>query len=180
MQSSHQSLTHPEANTAPNQPHEASRDLLPQDSKPNLTHVTGADLHITPAPVKHHTSYSAARTINQPTFQRPTETQPHSSSPMCGPRAHATPPMTRTPQLYVPDHTGMNDFAIYMAQRELVTSGMIKFEDRPDNYWGWKSTFTNALQGLRLTCNKELREVPKDWKQRSPQIERTWWSADRV
>lgn len=30
----------------------------------------------------------------------------------------------------------MNDFAIYMARHELVTLGMIKFDDRPDNYWG--------------------------------------------
>lgn len=70
-------------------------------------------------------------------------------SAMRGPQTHASPRKTQTPQPYVPDHTGMTDFAIYMAQRELVSSGLIKFDDKPDNYWGWKSTFTNAIYGLR-------------------------------
>lgn len=94
--------------------------------------------------------------MNQPAAQYSTGIHPHSLPPMRGPQPYTTPLRVQTLQSYAPDHTGINDFAIYMARRELVTSGMIKFDDRPDNYWGWKSTFTNAIQGLRLTCNEEL------------------------
>lgn len=150
MRSSHQSLLHPEGNTAPDHLFHGAPSALPlQDSMHYPTQMAGDGPNITPSSAKLHTSYSEVRSKKQPAVQRPIETQSHSLSPMRGPQTHASPRKTQTPQPYVPDHTGMTDFAIYMAQRELVTSGLIKFDDKPDNYWGWKSTFTNAIYGLR-------------------------------
>lgn len=83
--------------------------------------------------------------MNQPAAQNSTRIHPHSSSPRRGPQPHTTPLRMQIPQSYVPDYTDINDFAMYMARHELVTSGMVKFDDRPDNYWGWKSTFINAI-----------------------------------
>lgn len=167
MQPSHQSLSHSGVNAAPVNAHEGPQSPSHHGSKHNPTLVTGDGLPITPTPAMHRNS--AAQSKNQPTSQCPTKTQ----SPMKGPHEHTTPLTTRTPQPHGSDPTGMNDFVTYMARRELVTSGMVKFDDRPDNYWGWKSTFSNAIQGLRLTCSEELDLLVK-WlgPQSSEQVRR--------
>lgn len=41
-------------------------------------------------------------------------------------------------------------------RREIVNSGLSKFDDHPENYWAWKSSFTSAIEGLRLTASEEL------------------------
>lgn len=42
-----------------------------------------------------------------------------------------------------------------MARRELVNSGT-KFDDRPENYWSWISTFMNVTERLKLNWDEEL------------------------
>lgn len=37
-------------------------------------------------------------------------------------------------------------FAQYMARRDLITSGLYQFDDKPENYRAWFSSFTIALQ----------------------------------
>ncbi|XP_062415794.1 uncharacterized protein LOC119194889 [Pungitius pungitius] len=50
----------------------------------------------------------------------------------------------------------MVDFAKYLARRELVTTGLNKFDDRPESFRAWQSSFLNATQGLELTASEEL------------------------
>ncbi|KAG5277426.1 hypothetical protein AALO_G00117470, partial [Alosa alosa] len=50
----------------------------------------------------------------------------------------------------------MIDFAKYLARRELVTTGLTKFDDRPESFRAWQSSFLNATQGLELTASEEL------------------------
>jgi len=50
----------------------------------------------------------------------------------------------------------MSEIARYLVRRELVNSGLSKFDDRPENYLAWKSSFKSALEGLSLTPSEEL------------------------
>lgn len=50
----------------------------------------------------------------------------------------------------------MMDFAKYLARRELVTTGLNIFDDKPESFRAWQSSFFNATQGLELTASEEL------------------------
>ncbi|CAI5671390.1 unnamed protein product [Oreochromis niloticus] len=52
--------------------------------------------------------------------------------------------------------TGMLDFAKYLARRELVTAGLTKFDDQPEGYRAWQSSFVSTIQDLELTASEEL------------------------
>jgi len=64
-------------------------------------------------------------------------------------------------QPHVDDRTGMSDITRYLVRRELVNSGLIKFNDRPESYWAWKSSFYNAIGGLNLSASEELDLLTK-------------------
>lgn len=55
-----------------------------------------------------------------------------------------------------PDSPPMLDFAKFLARRELVTTGLTKFDDSPENFRAWQSSFFNATQDLGLTYSEEL------------------------
>ena len=38
----------------------------------------------------------------------------------------------------------------------MVTSGLTNFDDKPENFWAWKSTFYRAITGLGLSAGEEL------------------------
>ncbi|XP_076869614.1 uncharacterized protein LOC143519746 [Brachyhypopomus gauderio] len=48
------------------------------------------------------------------------------------------------------------DLARYLMRRELVSSGLLKFDDRPEHYWSWKASFVTATQDLNLSYREEL------------------------
>ncbi len=50
----------------------------------------------------------------------------------------------------------MSDLARFLARRELINVGLTKFDDHPENYWAWKSSFLNATSGLKLTSSEQL------------------------
>ncbi|XP_072894093.1 uncharacterized protein [Hemitrygon akajei] len=50
--------------------------------------------------------------------------------------------------------------ARYFARRDLVTSGLYQFDDKPENYRAWYSTFTNAIDGFQLRATQELDLMP--------------------
>jgi hypothetical protein len=55
-----------------------------------------------------------------------------------------------------PDTSTANDLARYLARSQLVTSGLTNFDDKPENFWAWKSTFYRAITGLGLSAGEEL------------------------
>lgn len=59
------------------------------------------------------------------------------------------------------DRSGMSEIAKYLVHRELVNASLIKFNDRPENFWAWKSSFLNAIEGLNLTASEELDLLTK-------------------
>ena len=60
------------------------------------------------------------------------------------------------PQTLSVDRSGFGDVARFLARRELLTSSLTIFDDRPESYWSWKSSFLNCTKGTDLTCSEEL------------------------
>ncbi|XP_075445032.1 uncharacterized protein LOC142488412 [Ascaphus truei] len=54
------------------------------------------------------------------------------------------------------DASGLTDIAKYMIRRDLVQTGLISFDDRPENYRTWKFTFKDAINSLDFSAREEL------------------------
>lgn len=54
------------------------------------------------------------------------------------------------------DQANMTDFVRFLARRELVTTGLIQFNDQPYSYKAWKRSFGNTVKGLDLTSSEEM------------------------
>ncbi|KAF7705473.1 hypothetical protein HF521_020759, partial [Silurus meridionalis] len=50
----------------------------------------------------------------------------------------------------------INDFVRYLARRELVATGLLQFNDKPQNYRAWKRSFITAIRGLNLEPSEEM------------------------
>ena len=46
--------------------------------------------------------------------------------------------------------------ANFLARRDLVSSSLYQFDDRPENYRAWYSSYSNTTRGLGLTATEEL------------------------
>ena len=53
------------------------------------------------------------------------------------------------------------DLGRYLMRRELVSSGLLKFEDKPENYWAWKASFNSSTDNLKLSPREELELLCK-------------------
>ncbi|XP_060758870.1 uncharacterized protein LOC132869609 isoform X1 [Neoarius graeffei] len=64
-------------------------------------------------------------------------------------------------------------FAQYMARRDLITSGLYQYDDRPENFRAWFSSFNGATAEVALTPTQELDLMTK-WlgKESSNQVKR--------
>lgn len=74
---------------------------------------------------------------------------------------------------YVPETQVSSDLTKYLIRREMVSSGLLKFDDCPENYWAWKASFVNSTRELNLTAREELDLMVK-WlgKDSSEQVKR--------
>lgn len=50
----------------------------------------------------------------------------------------------------------VSNLAKYLARRDPLTAGLAKFNDKIENYWSWKSTFSNEIKDLNLKLSEEL------------------------
>ena len=50
----------------------------------------------------------------------------------------------------------MTDLAKYLIRKEVVSSGLLKFDDRPENYWAWKASFANSTIDKILSAREEM------------------------
>lgn len=57
--------------------------------------------------------------------------------------------------------TTTEPLANLLARRDLVSSSLYQFDDRPENYRAWHSSYTNATRGLGLTATEELDLMTK-------------------
>ncbi|KAK7882975.1 hypothetical protein WMY93_029149 [Mugilogobius chulae] len=87
-------------------------------------------------------SYSDNKTTDKPQYKKPereSDAYPHSpQQPLSNSNSH------------------MTDFVRFLARRELVTTGLLQFNDQPESYRAWRKSFCNAVRGLDVTCNEEM------------------------
>ncbi|XP_060772289.1 uncharacterized protein LOC132883105 [Neoarius graeffei] len=50
----------------------------------------------------------------------------------------------------------MSDFVKFMARREIIATGLLQFDDRPENYRAWKASFLNTTTSLNLSAKEEM------------------------
>ncbi|XP_063072405.1 uncharacterized protein LOC134463094 [Engraulis encrasicolus] len=65
-----------------------------------------------------------------------------------------SPPRTRA--AHHPSDTPTSDLARYLVRSQLVSSGLTRFDDKPENYLSWKSSFMNTIESLDLKAGEEL------------------------
>ncbi|KAI3352353.1 hypothetical protein L3Q82_005321 [Scortum barcoo] len=85
----------------------------------------------------------------------------------------ATPFMPHNPHTPASTSHPAEPFAQYMARRDLVTSGLYQYDDRPENFRAWYSSFAGAIAEVHLTPTQELDLMTK-WlgKESSNQVKR--------
>lgn len=49
--------------------------------------------------------------------------------------------MDASPRANEPGSSSTTDLAKYLMRREMIRSGLFRFDDRPENYWAWKQSF---------------------------------------
>lgn len=56
---------------------------------------------------------------------------------------------------------GVQDIKKYLIRREMLSAGLLKFDDRPENYWSWKASFQSATKDLNRSAREELDLMTK-------------------
>lgn len=51
---------------------------------------------------------------------------------------------------------GFNDFTTFLLRKEIVSSGLFRFDDCPENYWAWKTSFQAVTSELNLTSREKI------------------------
>ncbi|XP_026184221.1 uncharacterized protein LOC113143018 [Mastacembelus armatus] len=76
---------------------------------------------------------------------------------------HHNPPTQapNSPNDSTPVPNGAQDFARYLIRKELVSTGLLQFDDKPENYWAWKASFISATKDLNLSAREELDLLTK-------------------
>lgn len=69
--------------------------------------------------------------------------------------AHQFEPLTPIPPTHN-NSSAITDVAKYLMRRELVSTTIQKFDDEPQNYRTWKSSFLNVIKDLSLSPREEL------------------------
>ncbi|XP_026036546.1 uncharacterized protein LOC113029762 [Astatotilapia calliptera] len=55
----------------------------------------------------------------------------------------------------------VSDLAALLSRRDLLTAGLTVFDNKPETYLAWRSTFHNATEDLNLKCSEELDLLTK-------------------
>lgn len=126
---------------------------LPMEHSSQYGITSGADHSYAQSSVKNafftsHSQYPTPVTTDH-------RFQPLSShqSPPFQPRLSSPRPAVSANESNPPD---TSDLAKYLVRRELVSSGLLTFDDKSENYWAWKASFLNAIVGLYLSPREEL------------------------
>ncbi|XP_062413389.1 uncharacterized protein LOC119222763 [Pungitius pungitius] len=97
------------------------------------------------------------------THNRPSE---HNTAPAKTKMIHQPlkPQLKAAAPSYVPVHAPYTPrvtpetehLALFLARRDLVSTSLYQFDDKPENYLAWQSSFSNATTGLGLTSTEML------------------------
>ena len=115
---------------------DVSQQLLFNNSEPN----SEESMHLLPPNLPDPPKIEIKSGVMRPTFT-----------------VHADKP-SYVPQCFQPAATPnpTEPLAQYLAQRDLVSSGLYQFDDKPENYCAWYSSFVSATSEVRLTPIQEL------------------------
>ena len=61
----------------------------------------------------------------------------------------------------MPTTDNADNFAKYLIRKELVSTGLLQFDDKPENYWAWKTSFNSVTMDLNLSPREELDLLTK-------------------
>ncbi|XP_039462343.1 uncharacterized protein LOC116328883 [Oreochromis aureus] len=61
----------------------------------------------------------------------------------------------------LPEASETQHFAKYLIRKELISTGLLQFDDKPENYWAWKTSFISATKDLNLSPREELDLLTK-------------------
>ncbi|XP_038062985.1 uncharacterized protein LOC119733659 [Patiria miniata] len=100
-------------------------------------------------------SLEPAYNMRPPSPLNPANAEVTSCPLQCSPTSVGNQTRPHSPQKTPAGDQG-NDFAKYLARRELVNTGLTHFDDRPENYRAWRSSFHNATKDLGITPSEEL------------------------
>lgn len=84
-------------------------------------------------------------------------TEGPASTQMLNPLAHTF----QSPKNNSAEFNGAQDFAKYLIRKELVSAGLLHFDDKPENYWAWKASFVSATKDLNLSAREEVDLLTK-------------------
>lgn len=91
-----------------------------------------------------------------PSFSPPLLNRAHSIDQPLSKKEDDLSPYTHNNLPSTPNNPPMIDFAKFLARRELITTGLFKFDDTPENFRAWQSSFLNATEDVGLTYSEEL------------------------
>lgn len=58
-------------------------------------------------------------------------------------------------------HPDTSDLTKYLKWKEMISSGILRFDDWPENYWVWKASFLSAIQDFEVMAEEELDLLSK-------------------
>ena len=84
------------------------------------------------------------------------QTQSHNTRPFSGSYQPPQPQKGAAPRTEEPCSSSTTDLAKYLIRHEMISSGLLSFDDHPENYWAWKASFCSSTEDLNLTAREEL------------------------
>ncbi|XP_063762763.1 uncharacterized protein LOC134880024 [Eleginops maclovinus] len=148
-----------------------------QDKKVDFTPSAAVNLNSNDDSQRHHElPRQSERQRLSVTATMPTATAAHSKRPpvqftpkreseFIAPQPASEPRNQWTPRHDTADYSyprggestsNVSVLARFLARRELLAAGLTKFNDKPENYWAWRSAFSNATEDLGLKPSEEL------------------------
>ena len=130
-----------------------------QDSKPSQDCQPKEHISVAGSQIEHtdtHTPHRSGRTPQKVCNSKGNmDTRNHAavSKDTTHPQSHQYADTTKA---NVADSQCMSDLVKFFARRELVSSGLLQFNDQPESYRAWKASFFNAIRGLKLTDSEEM------------------------
>nr|XP_055046841.1 uncharacterized protein LOC129432444 [Misgurnus anguillicaudatus] len=106
-------------------------------------------------------THDSIRPIRVPEKEENTITHYTQPSNYCTSNMNYSPDVGNEPHAAKPENSEILNLAKFLARRDLLTAGLIKFDDKPENYLAWKSTFSNAIEDLNLKPSEELDLLTK-------------------
>lgn len=105
----------------------------------------------------HNVSHSAPKTFFPKQKHSPVSPDIERKDTAANPPASHPNPGNK----YLPPSTQTHVLAQYLMRKEMVSSGLLTFDDCPENYWAWKASFLAATKELNLSEQEELNLLIK-------------------